>query len=64
MQLSISATVVLTVVVVLLIRKGGLKPSHAIASVLLGFYLAGTSLAPTIRNATTSVAQMLSSISF
>jgi hypothetical protein len=61
---SISAVVLLAVVVFLLIRKGGLKAGHAIVSILLGFYLASSSIAPTISEATTSIARMISGIRF
>jgi hypothetical protein len=51
--------VLLAVIVFLLIRKGGLKAGHAIVCVLLGFYLASSSIAPTISEATTSLARMI-----
>ncbi|MFG3289769.1 hypothetical protein ACGF3G_13330 [Streptomyces sp. NPDC048179] len=62
MALSISAAVLLLAVVVLLVRKGGLKAGHAVVCVLLGFYLASSTVAPTIRNLTTSLAGILSQI--
>ncbi|WP_405889751.1 hypothetical protein OG427_06770 [Streptomyces sp. NBC_00133] len=64
MAVSVSAVVLLAIVVFLLIRKGGLKAGHAIASILLGFYLASSSIAPTISEATTSVARMIGGIKF
>ncbi|MFF3337833.1 hypothetical protein [Streptomyces flavidovirens] len=64
MAVSVSAVVLLTILVFLLIRKGGLKVGHAIVSILLGFYLASSSIAPTISEATTSVARMISGIKF
>ena len=64
MALSISAVVLLAVIVVLLIRKAGLKGGHAIVCILLGFYLASSSIAPTISDLTSSVAGMISDIKF
>ncbi|TKA00722.1 hypothetical protein [Actinacidiphila oryziradicis] len=60
MALSISAVLLLLVTVFLLVRKGGLKAGHAVVCVLLGFYLASSSVAPTIRDLTKSVASVIS----
>ncbi|QFQ97269.1 hypothetical protein F9278_14780 [Streptomyces phaeolivaceus] len=62
MSVTFSLGVVLAVAVWLLIRKGGLKVGHAIAAVLLGFYLRDSSLAPSISRGVQSVAEMLSGI--
>lgn len=62
MILPISATVLMLIVVVLLIRRSGLKFWHAFACALLGFYMASTSIAPSIHTLTTNVAGMLSGI--
>ncbi|ARP72154.1 hypothetical protein LK07_23000 [Streptomyces pluripotens] len=64
MALSISAVVLLAIIVFLLIKKSGLKGGHAIVCVLLGFYLASSTVAPTISELTTNVASMLGSIKF
>ncbi|MGW0735095.1 hypothetical protein [Streptomyces sp. NPDC002851] len=64
MALSISAVVLFAIIVVLLIRKSGLKAGHALVCVLLGFYLASSSVAPTISELTTNVAGMLGDIKF
>ncbi|MFC7305043.1 hypothetical protein ACFQVC_12525 [Streptomyces monticola] len=64
MALSISAVVLFAVVVVLLIKKSGLKAGHAIVCVLLGFYLASSSVAPTISELTTNVAGMIGDLKF
>ncbi|HEY5832987.1 DUF2304 family protein [Streptomyces sp.] len=64
MALSISAVLLLLVVVFLLIRRSGLKTGHAVACTLLGFYLASSSVAPTITDFTTNVAGMISDIKF
>ncbi len=62
MALSISAVLLLLIIVFLLIRRSGLKPGHAAACTLLGFYLASSSWAPQITNLTTNIAQTISNI--
>ncbi|GGZ75062.1 hypothetical protein ACFOOM_27340 [Streptomyces echinoruber] len=64
MALSISAVVLLAIIVFILIRKSGLKAAHAIVCVLLGFYLASSTVAPTINELTTNIAGMIGSIKF
>jgi hypothetical protein len=61
--LSISAVVLLAIIVFLLIKKSGLKAGHAIVCMLLGFYLASSTVAPTI-NELTTIAGMIGSIKF
>lgn len=62
MAISISAAVLLAILVFLFIRKGGLKVGHAIVSVLLGFYLASSSVAPNISQVTQRVAEIIGKI--
>lgn len=64
MALSISAVVLLAIIVVILVRKSGLKGGHAVVCVLLGFYLASSTMAPTISDLTTNVADMIGSFKF
>ncbi|CAM5733470.1 hypothetical protein [Streptomyces fumanus] len=64
MALSISAVVLLAIIVFLLIKKSGLKAGHAIVCMLLGFYLASSTIAPTISELTSNIAGMIGSISF
>ncbi|MCL7375896.1 MULTISPECIES: hypothetical protein [Streptomyces] len=64
MALSISAVVLLAIVVFLLVRKSGLKAGHAVVCMLLGFYIASSSIAPTISELTTNVAGMIGGIKF
>ncbi|WP_031083286.1 hypothetical protein [Streptomyces sp. NRRL WC-3549] len=64
MALSISAVVLLAIVVFLLIRKSGLKGGHAVVCMLLGFYLSSSSIAPTISEVTSNVAGMIGGIKF
>lgn len=50
MVISLSVVVLLLVLAWIFMRGGGLKLSHALVCVLLGFYLASSSLAATIHN--------------
>ncbi|MFE5396506.1 hypothetical protein [Streptomyces sp. NPDC056568] len=64
MALSISAVVLLAIIVFLLVKKSGLKAGHAVVCMLLGFYLASSTVAPTISELTTNIAGMIGSIDF
>ncbi|MEI5103667.1 hypothetical protein RB200_40730 [Streptomyces sp. PmtG] len=64
MVLSVSVVLLLGIVVVLLVRKQGLKTIHAIVCALLGFYLASSSLAPTIDELSTNLANAIEDIKF
>ncbi|GHJ35768.1 hypothetical protein [Streptomyces sp. TS71-3] len=64
MALSISAVVLLLVIVFILIKKSGLNAVHAIVCILLGFYLASSSIAPTITELTSNVAGMIGNLKF
>jgi len=64
MALTFSAALLMLIVVVLLIRRSGLKIWHALACALLGFYLASSSIAPSVKTLTTNVAGMISGIKF
>jgi hypothetical protein len=57
--LSISVAVLLLIIVFMLVKKSGLKGGHAVVCVLLGFYLASSTLAPTIKNFNDNVVQMI-----
>ena len=60
MAIRLPALAVLGVIVWLLIRKGGLKATHAAAAVLLGFFLKDSSLSPAITTFVQSLASLLS----
>jgi hypothetical protein len=60
--LSISAVVLLAIIVFLLIKKSGLKGGHAVVCILLGFFLASSSLGPYIRDATQAAARLLAGL--
>ncbi|MFF6996600.1 hypothetical protein ACFY93_16845 [Streptomyces sp. NPDC008313] len=62
MAISISLVVLLLVLAVIFMRNGVLKVSHAVVCVLLGFSLAGTSMAPTIHDGLLATADIVSSL--
>ncbi|ARX86215.1 hypothetical protein ACFWZT_33565 [Streptomyces alboflavus] len=64
MALSVSVVLLLAIIVVMLVRKQGLKTIHAIVCALLGFYLASSSLAPTIDELSTNLAGVIEDIKF
>ncbi|MGI5195056.1 MULTISPECIES: hypothetical protein [Streptomyces] len=64
MALSISAVVLLAIIVFLLVKKSGLKAGHAVVCVLFGFYLASSTIAPTISEVTNNIAGMIGDIKF
>ncbi|NUR00202.1 MAG: hypothetical protein HOY79_27820 [Streptomyces sp.] len=64
MALSISFVLVLGILVVVLIRSKSVKPGPAVVCVLFGFFLASTSMAPTINRFLTGVAGMIGQIRF
>ncbi|MGP4111839.1 hypothetical protein ACTWP5_13095 [Streptomyces sp. 4N509B] len=64
MVLSVSGILLLGVIVFLFFRKDGLKLSHAMVCGLFGFYLAGTSAAPSIEAGGEHLAELLGSLSF
>jgi hypothetical protein len=62
MAISISVVLLLTILAVIFLRNGGLKVSHALVCLLLGFYLASTSIAPTIHSGLTATADIVSGL--
>ncbi|GAA2297392.1 hypothetical protein OKJ48_22050 [Streptomyces kunmingensis] len=62
MSLSISIVLLLLVVAVIFLRNGAMKLSHALVCVLLGFLLAGTTVAPTIHDGINATAGLVSSL--
>jgi hypothetical protein len=60
MAISISVVLLLFVLAVIFLRNGGLKFSHALVCLLLGFYLASTSMAPTIDSGLMATADIVS----
>lgn len=64
MSLSISLVLLLGIILVVLIRGGSLKAGPAVVSVLFGFFLASTSMAPDINRFVSSVTNMVGQIQF
>ncbi|MEU3399539.1 hypothetical protein [Streptomyces filamentosus] len=64
MALSISAVVLLLIIMFILLRNGSLRAMPAIVAVLFGFFLASSGLAPSINNTLTSLAAAVRSIDF
>lgn len=62
MAISISVLLLLLILAVIFLRSGGLKVSHALVCALLGFFLASTSIAPTIHSGITATADIVSSL--
>ncbi|AWW40909.1 MULTISPECIES: hypothetical protein [Streptomyces] len=62
MAVSISVVLLLLILAVIFLRNGGLKPTHAVVCLLLGFYLASSSIAPTIHSGLTATADIVSSL--
>ncbi|MFI1359301.1 hypothetical protein ACH4TV_37875 [Streptomyces sp. NPDC020898] len=62
MAISISVVVLLLILAVVFLRNGALKLTHAVVCILLGFYLASTSVAPTIHSGLTATADIVSSL--
>ncbi|MEV6113788.1 hypothetical protein AB0L59_15040 [Streptomyces sp. NPDC052109] len=62
MVIPISAVLLLLVLTVIFIRNCALKISHALVCVLLGFFLAGTSMAPTIHSGLVATADLVSTM--
>ncbi|WP_028798228.1 hypothetical protein [Streptomyces purpureus] len=62
MAVSVSVVLLLLILAVIFLRNGGLKLSHALVCALLGFFLAGTSMAPTIQNGVAATANVVSGL--
>ncbi|GAA3019549.1 hypothetical protein [Streptomyces fulvorobeus] len=62
MAISISVMLLLLILAAVFLRSGGLKVSHALVCALLGFFLAGSSMAPTIQEGITATANVVSGL--
>ncbi|MFJ5548797.1 MULTISPECIES: hypothetical protein [unclassified Streptomyces] len=62
MAVSISVILLLLILAVIFVRSGGLKFSHALVCLLLGFYLASSSIAPTIHDGLSATADVVGSL--
>lgn len=64
MAISLSAVLLLAIIMVVLIRGGSLKPGPAVVAVLFGFFLASTGMADDIQRFLDSIADTIDSIQF
>lgn len=64
MAITVSASLLLLIVLVVMLRGGSLRPGPALVAVLLGFFLASTGIAPSINKALSSLAAAVHSINF
>ncbi|MET7775087.1 hypothetical protein ABZU94_08280 [Streptomyces mirabilis] len=64
MAVSISVVLLLGVLVFVFVRKSRLNAVHAIVCSLFGFFLASTSMAPSVSRFVTSVADLIGQIRF
>ncbi|CAM5637894.1 hypothetical protein [Streptomyces hirsutus] len=62
MAISISVVLLLAILAVIFLRNGGLKLSHGIVCLLLGFCLAGSGIAPAIHSGLTVAADIVSGL--
>lgn len=62
MAVSISAAVLLGIIVIVLVKGGYVRVGSALACTLFGFTLAATGLAPAINNGLASLAGLISSL--
>ncbi|MEV7065596.1 hypothetical protein ACFYN9_23220 [Streptomyces collinus] len=62
MAISISVVLLLAILAVIFLRNGGLKISHALVCLLLGFSLASTSVAPAIHSGLIATAEIVSGL--
>ncbi|KNE84032.1 MULTISPECIES: hypothetical protein [Streptomyces] len=64
MVISLSAVVVLLIIMIVLIKSGSLKAGPALVAILFGFFLASSGMAPTIQRLLDSLADTLNQLSF
>ncbi|MFG2294319.1 hypothetical protein [Streptomyces sp. NPDC048603] len=62
MVVSLSVVVLLLVLAWIFLRSGGLKFSHALVCVFLGFCLAGTGMAATLHSGLAATADVVGSL--
>jgi hypothetical protein len=60
--LSLPVVLLFGVMMILLVRKGGMKVSHAIVATFFGFYLASTAIATQINSLDSTIAHLVDSV--
>ena len=64
MAISLSAVLLLAIVLVVMVRSGSIKPLPALVAALFGFFLASTGMAPSIQRFMDSLAETINKINF
>ncbi|GHI07716.1 hypothetical protein AQI88_25700 [Streptomyces cellostaticus] len=64
MAISVSAVLMLAIILVMLIRGGNIKTGPAIVAALFGFFLASSGMAPSINRFLNSIAETINQINF
>ena len=64
MVISLSAVLVLAIILIVMIKGKSLKAGPAFVAVLFGFFLASTGMAPSINRFLDSIADTINQISF
>ncbi|MEU6219888.1 hypothetical protein ABZ845_20570 [Streptomyces sp. NPDC047022] len=64
MAISLSVVLLLAIILVVMIRGGSIKAGPAIVAILFGFFLASTTMAPSISRFLNSIAETVNSIHF
>jgi hypothetical protein len=62
MAISISVLLLLGILTFVFLRSGSLKVSHALVCMILGFLLAGSSIAPTVWNGLSATADVVNGL--
>lgn len=62
MAISLSAVLLLAIILVVMIRSKSIKPGPAIVAALFGFFLASTNMAPSVNRFLTSLADTINQI--
>ena len=62
MILSLPVVLLFGLLVIMLVRKGGMKISHAIIAMIFGFYLASTTFATQINSLDSTIANLVDSV--
>jgi hypothetical protein len=60
--ISLSAVLLLAIILVVMIRSKSIKPGPAIVAALFGFFLASTNMAPSVNRFLTSLADTINQI--
>ncbi|GAA0451376.1 hypothetical protein ACFQ2B_03060 [Streptomyces stramineus] len=62
MAVTFSVLLLLVILAVIFLRSGALRASHAVVCILLGFFLASTSIAPSISHGIATTTRVISGV--